>query len=216
VTDTTPRRPLRACCGALIALIAVALAGCSSFPEAPITSPTGIVAGDDDSAYLIGPADQLSVNVWHQAELSTAAIVRPDGKISLPLINDMPAAGRTPTALGDAIAASLKEFIQNPQVTVIVTNFVGPYDRQIRVLGEAARPQAIPFRRNMTVLDVMIKVGGLTNFASGNRATLTRASASGPKKQFRLRLDDLLHNGDPKANAYVLPGDIIVIPQTYF
>ncbi|MHB1207066.1 MAG: XrtA/PEP-CTERM system exopolysaccharide export protein [Rhodospirillaceae bacterium] len=175
-----------------------------------------MVAGEQDNVYLIGPSDQLSIVVWHQPELSSAAIVRPDGRISLPLVNDLAAAGRTPTALGDAISSALTEFIQNPKVTVIVTNFVGPLDHQIRVLGEATRPQSIPFRRNMTVLDVMIQVGGLTASASGNRATLTRTNPTGPKTQFRLHLDDLLHSGDPKANAYLLPGDVIVIPQTYF
>jgi len=205
----------------LSAVLLTALAGCSSFPDAPTTLPAGSMASDIDATYLIGPTDQLSIAVWRQPELSGQAIVRPDGKISVPLINDMPAAGRTPTELGTAIAAALKEFVQEPKVTVIVTNFVGPFDRQIRVLGEAARPQAIAFRQNMTVLDVMIQVGGLTEFASGNRAVLTRAhltesGADTPRQRYRLRLYDLLNNGDSGANAYVMPGDVIVIPQTYF
>jgi polysaccharide export outer membrane protein len=169
-----------------------------------------------DSAYLIGPSDQLSINVWHQPELSSQPIVRPDGKISVPLIEDMPAAGKTPTQLGNAIATALKEYVQEPKVTVIVTNFVGPFNRQIRVIGEAARPQAIPYRHNMTVLDVMIQVGGLTEFASGNRAILTRAGENGAPERYRLRLYDLLNNGDVAANAHVMPGDVIVIPQSYF
>jgi polysaccharide export outer membrane protein len=212
--NTGHRLPHLISCAMLSA--ALLLSGCATFPDAPTMLPAGALASDDDSAYLIGPTDQLSIVVWRQAELSSQPIVRPDGKISVPLIDDMPAAGRTPTALGNAIAAALREYVQDPKVTVIVTNFVGPYDRQIRVLGEAAKPQAIAFRRNMTVLDVMIQVGGLTEFASGNRAVLTRASTSGPRQQFRLRLDDLLSNGDSDANAYVLPGDVIVIPQTYF
>jgi polysaccharide export outer membrane protein len=216
VTHTTSKRYLRTPIGIVVGILSLlSVAGCSSFPDAPTTLPSGAVA-NDDGTYVIGPTDQLNIVVWHQPELSSPAIVRPDGKISIPLINDMPAAGRTPTALEDAITAALKEYVQNPKVTVIVTNFVGPYDRQIRVIGEATRPQAIPFRHNMTVLDVMIQVGGLTQFASGNRAVLTRTDGSGSQKRYRLRIDDLLNNGDSKANAYVLPGDVIVIPQAYF
>jgi len=214
---TTTHHP--ACLAARIAMKAAlfaALAGCSTFPDAPTSPPAGLMAGEEANAYLIGSMDQLSIFVWRQPELSSQPIVRPDGMISVPLIDDMPAAGRTPTALGGAIATSLREYIQDPKVTVIVTNFVGPFDRQIRVLGAAAKPQAIPFRRNMTVLDVMIQVGGLTEFASGNRAVLTRPAANGPWLRYRLRLGDLLNNGDSNANAYVMPGDIIVIPQTYF
>jgi polysaccharide export outer membrane protein len=110
----------------------------------------------------------------------------------------------------------LSEYVQDPKVTVLVTNFVGPFDRQIRVVGEAAKPQAIPFRRNMTVLDVMIQVGGLTEFAAGNRAVIVRRDANGKQKSYRVHLDDLLKDGDVKANAYVLPGDIIIIPQSWF
>jgi len=194
------------------------LIGCSTVnaPDAPTTPPVASATDDADNAYIIGPTDQLNIFVWRQPELSTNAIVRPDGRISVPLIDDMQAAGRTPTALAASITGALKEYIQDPKVTVIVTNFVGPFDRQIRVVGEAAKPQAIPFRRNMTVLDVMIQVGGLTEFASGNRAVLVRSNAGGAKENFRLRLDDLLKEGNVAANAYVMPGDVIIIPQSYF
>src|SRR6202012_3391626 len=134
-------------------------------------------------------------------ELSSNPVVRPDGKISVPLIEDMPAAGRTPTELGNAIAKALREYVQEPKVTVIVPNFAGPFNRQVRVIGEAAKPQAIPYRHNMTVLDVMIQVGGLTEYASGNRAILTRTRADGTSERYRLHLYDLLNNGDVSANA---------------
>ncbi len=200
----------------LAAAVLAALSACASnLPTAPAMVAQGPMA-NAESAYVIGPSDQLAINVWHQPELSSQPIVRPDGKISMPLVEDMPAAGRTPTELGNAIAATLKEYVQDPKVTVIVTNFVGPFNRQIRVIGEAAKPQAIAYRHNMTVLDVMIQVGGLTEFASGNRAILTRTAENGAYERYRLRLYDLLNNGDIAANAVVMPGDVIVIPQSYF
>lgn len=217
MNSETGRRAYRATVkGFLAALAMAALAACAggNLPTAPATLPPGPLA-NADGAYLIGPSDQLAINVWHQPELSSQPIVRPDGKISVPLIEDMPAAGRTPTELGNAIATSLKEYVQDPKVTVIVTNFVGPFNRQIRVVGEAAKPQAIPYRHNMTVLDVMIQVGGLTEFASGNRAILTR-TVGNESQRYRLRLNDLLNDGDVATNAYVMPGDVIVIPQSYF
>lgn len=191
------------------------LSACASPPAAPAVPPPTAAAADDAS-YVIGPTDQLNVFVWRQPDLSSNAIVRPDGKISVPLINDMQAAGRTPTELSQAITARLAEYVQDPKVTVIVTNFVGPFDQQIRVVGEAAKPQAIPFRRNMTVLDVMIQVGGLTEFAAGNRAVLVRGSGTPAQASFRLKLADLLKDGDVRANASVRPGDVIIIPQSYF
>jgi polysaccharide biosynthesis/export protein len=210
---------LRAMATCVIGVITLGtLFGCSTVnaPDAPTTMPTAMAADELDNAYVIGPTDQLNIFVWRQPELSTQAIVRPDGRISVPLIDDLQAAGQTPTQLANAITGELKEYIQDPKVSVIVTNFVGPFDRQIRVVGEAAKPQAIAFRRNMTVLDVMIQVGGLTEFASGNRAVLVRSGANGARENFRLRLNDLLKEGNVAANAYVLPGDVIIIPQSYF
>lgn len=189
------------------------LAGCSGLPEAPTGLP--ILTVEEDS-YLIGPTDQLQIFVWRNPELSTGVVVRPDGKISVPLIDDLTASGKTPTELSASIEEILSEYIQNPEVTVIVSGFVGPFDQQIRVVGEAAEPQTIPFRRSMSVLDVMILVGGLTEFAAGNRAVLVRKEMSGTQESFRLRLDDLLKDGDVSANAYVLPGDIIIVPQSWF
>ena len=203
--------------GVLSFIMSIALAACASPPDAPTTMATTSASADSpDATYVIGPTDQLDVFVWRQPDLSTKAVVRPDGKISVPLVEDMQAAGRTPTQLASDITKRLGEYVQDPKVTVIVTNFVGPFDRQVRVVGEAARPQAIPFRRNMTVLDVMIQVGGLTEFASGNRAVLVRNGADGKHESFRLHLADLLKDGDVNANAFVLPGDVIIIPQSYF
>jgi polysaccharide export outer membrane protein len=214
------RRPmLRAMATCVIGVITLGtLFGCSTVnaPDAPTSLPAAQAANELDNNYVIGPTDQLNIFVWRQPELSTQAIVRPDGRISVPLIDDLQAAGQTPTQLAGAITGRLKEYIQEPKVSVIVTNFVGPFDRQIRVVGEAAKPQAIAFRRNMTVLDVMIQVGGLTEFASGNRAVLVRSGANGARENFRLRLNDLLKEGNVAANAYVLPGDVIIIPQSYF
>jgi len=198
-----------------IGLSVLTLSACSHVPDAPVTPPAQAVK-DDDSAYLIGPTDQLQIFVWRQPELSSNVTVRPDGKISVPLIDDLQAADRTPTQLAAAIGDILKEYIQDPKVTVLVTNFVGPFDRQIRVVGEAAEPRAIPYRRNMTVLDVMIQVGGLTQYAAGNRAVIVRKTPDGKRESLRVRLDDLLKDGNVKANAYVLPGDVIIIPESFF
>jgi polysaccharide export outer membrane protein len=207
--------PIQRLVGAVIVGLSLTLAACSGVPKAPIVPPDA-AAVDDQSAYIIGPGDSLSIFVWRQPELSSPVIVRPDGKISVPLIDDLQAAGKTPTDLAKGITKILSEYVQDPKVTVLVTNFVGPFDRQIRVVGEAAKPQAIPFRRNMTVLDVMIAVGGLTEFAAGNRAVIVRRDEQGHQKSFRVYLDDLLKDGDVKANAYVLPGDVIIIPQSWF
>lgn len=190
------------------ALAVLAVAGCSSLPPPP-TGPQKSIE------YHIGAGDTLQVSVWHNPELSTTVPVRPDGRISLPLVNDLPAAGKTPTQLSHDIEARLKKYVTNPLVTVIVNSFVGPPSQQIRVVGEAQKPQAIPYRNGMTVLDAMIAVGGLTQYAAGDRATLIR-KIDGKEKSFRLRLDDLLQDGDMSANAPLEPGDMVIIPQTYF
>jgi polysaccharide export outer membrane protein len=173
----------------------------------PVTQP-----GPD---YLIGPGDNLQVFVWRNPELTATVPVRPDGRISVPLVEDMPAVGKTPTQLARDLEKVLKQYVQEPIVNVIVTGFVGPFAQQVRVVGEAAKPQAIPYRANMSVLDVMIDVGGLTRFAAGNRAVIVRREG---KKQIeeRVRLDDLLKDGDVTANVKMLPGDILIVPQTYF
>lgn len=139
--------------------------------------------------------------------------VRPDGRITTPLVEDLPALGRDPTTLAREIEKALAKYIRDPIVTVIVTGFVGPYSEQIRVIGEAARPQVLPYRQDMTLLDVMIAVGGLTDFADGNRASILRTSEG---KQYSVRLRDLVKRGDVSANVDVKPGDVLVIPQSWF
>lgn len=199
--------------GALVAF-ALVLGGCAGKSELPPAGST-TDAGQQAPLYRIGPGDQLNVFVWQNPEISTDVPVRPDGRISVPLLEDILAAGKTPTELAREIEERLARYIKDPFVTVIVTGFVGPYTEQIRVVGQAVSPQAIPYRANMTVLDAMIAVGGLTPFAAGNRATLVR-TAEGQRKEYRVRIDDLLNDGDISANVQLLPGDVIIIPQSFF
>lgn len=165
--------------------------------------------------YIVGPLDSLNIFVWRNPELSTSVIVRPDGRFSVPLIDDLPATGQTPTELARAIEEQLAVYIQNPIVTVIVSGFQGPFAQQVRVVGEAANPRAIPYRANMTLLDIMIEVGGLTDFAAGNRATLVRFS-NGVQREYRVRISSLLKDGDISANVGILPGDVLIIPESIF
>jgi polysaccharide export outer membrane protein len=192
------------------ALLLASCAGSSDNTAAEL--PAVNTPGPD---YLIGPGDNLQVFVWRNPELTATVPVRPDGRISVPLVEDMPAVGKTPTALARDLEGVLKQYVQEPIVNVIVTQFVGPYQTQVRVVGEAAKPQALPFRANMSVLDVMIDVGGLTKFAAGNRAVIVRR-AEGKNDEQRVRLDDLLKDGDVSANVRMLPGDILIIPQAWF
>ena len=164
--------------------------------------------------YLIGPGDQLSIVVWRNPDLSTTVPVRPDGKITVPLVEDLTAINKDSTTLARDIEKALSKYIRDPIVTVIVTGFVGPYSEQIRVVGEAAHPQALPYRQNMTLLDVMIAVGGITDFADGNRAKILRAADG--NKLYDVRLQDLLRRGDISANVDVKPGDVLIIPQSWF
>jgi polysaccharide export outer membrane protein len=156
----------------------------------------------------------LNIVVWRNPELSMEVPVRPDGKLSAPLIEDLPAIGKNPTALSRDIETALGKFIRDPVVTVIVTSFVGPYSEQIRVVGEAAKPQILPYKQNMTLLDVMIAVGGITDFADGNAASILRSSAG--NKQYGVRLKDLVKRGDVSANVEMAPGDVLIIPQSWF
>ncbi|HEX9173242.1 MAG TPA: XrtA/PEP-CTERM system exopolysaccharide export protein [Telluria sp.] len=165
--------------------------------------------------YLIGPGDNISINVWRNPEVSMSVPVRPDGKITTPLVEDLPAAGKTSTQLARDIEKSLAKFIQQPVVTVIVTGFVGNYSEQIRVIGQAAKPQALSYRRNMTLMDVLIAVGGVTEFASGNRASVIR-TVDGQQQKLNVRLDDLIKDGDISANVQMRPGDVLVIPESFF
>jgi len=186
------------------------LAACSSnrYPLAPATAAT------QDYRYLIGPLDTLNIIVWRNPELSMTVSVRPDGNISTPLVEDLRAVGRNPTDLARDIEKVLGKYTRDPVVTVVVSGFQGPVSEQIRVIGEATKPQAIPYRQSMTLLDVMIQVGGLTDFADGNAAVLVRGKENGATYGVRLR--DLVKRGDVSANVDVRPGDVLIIPQSWF
>lgn len=186
--------------------------GGGSLQAAP-TSPADAAAAAPD--YLIGPLDQLQIFVWRAPELSTNVTVRPDGRISTPLVEDMVAAGKTPSILAKDLEGVLNEYVRTPEVTVIVSDFTSTFDQQVRVLGEAQTPTALPYQAGMTTLDVMVAVGGLTEFAAGNRAVLIRGQGD-DRQSYRLRLDDLLRKGNISANVPVLPGDVILIPESIF
>jgi polysaccharide export outer membrane protein len=165
--------------------------------------------------YKIGPGDSVQIFVWRYPEVSTTVPVRPDGFITAPLLEDVPAAGKTPTELARDLEEQLSVYLRDPLVSVIVQGFVGVYPEQIRVLGEATKPQAIPYVDGMTLLDLMIKVGGLSEYAAGNRAVLTRF-VEGVQKQYAVRLDDLVRDADLSANTDMQPGDILIIPESWF
>ena len=192
-------------------LLAAGLAGCSTTPT---HGPAPTFAATPDYRYVIGTGDSISVMVWRNPELSMSVPVRPDGRVTMPLIEDLPALGRTPTELARDIERELAKYVRDPLVTVIVSGASAPFSEQIRIIGEAARPQAIPYRQNMTILDVMITVGGLTDFADGNKTVLVRGAEQGAL--YTVRLNDLIKRGDISANVDMKPGDILIIPQSWF
>lgn len=193
-----------------MAVAAALLGGCAStaHPPAPPEAQT------QDYSYVIGAGDSLNIIVSRNPELSMQVPVRPDGKISAPLVDELPAQGKTSVQLAREIEKQLEKYIRDPVVTVVVTGFVGPYSEQVRVVGEATRPQFLAYKQKMTLLDVMIAVGGLTDFAAGNRATILRSSEG--NKQYTVRLKDLIKEGDISANVEMRPGDILIIPQSFF
>ena len=172
-------------------------------------------AADNSRNYIIGPGDTLNVFVWRNPELTVTVPVRPDGKISTPLIEDMEALGKTPTELARDMEAKLAEYIRSPKVNIIVKTFVGAYSEQIKVVGEAANPRALSYRERMTVLDVIIEVGGLTEYASGNRAKIVRWEGE-EQVEIKVRLKDLLNKGKISENILMKPGDVLVIPRSRF
>ena len=185
------------------------LSACASpFPPAPAN------AGNADYTYVIGAGDNVNIIVWRNPELSMSVPVRPDGKLAAPLVEDVVAQGKTAVQLARDVEQVLSKYVRDPVVTVLVTGFVGPYSEQIRVVGEAAKPQFLPYKSKMSLLDVMIAVGGLTDFAAGNNATILR-TADG-NKQYSVRLQDLIKRGDVSANVEMRPGDILIIPQSLF
>jgi polysaccharide export outer membrane protein len=195
------------------------LAGCgANLPVGSVPrAGSAAMSSRAPDAYVIGAGDQLSVFVYHNPDLSDASVaVRPDGKISTPLVEDMVAAGKTPTQLARELERQLSKYIQDPNVTVILRGFVGPADRQVRVIGEATDPVAIPYREHMTLLDVMIATHGLTKYAAGNRAVIARLRGDGTQQQIRVRLSDLIKDGDISQNMEMKPGDTLIVPQSWF
>lgn len=192
-----------------IGMSMVVFSGCASTPTL-----TSAVAVKTSPHYIIGPGDTLSIYVRDNPKLSVTIPVRPDGRISIPLVQDVRAAGRTPSQLADVLTADLSQYVRSPIVTVMVTSFVGAYRDEVRVVGQAVRPEAVAYRDGMTLLDVMIQVGGLTKFAAGNRAEIVRR-VKGKEKTFTVHVTDLL-NGNIKDNVPMRPGDILIIPEAYF
>lgn len=192
----------------------IGMSSCSSTPNS-IPVDQDVPVSNKISEYLIGAGDQLNVFVWRNSEISVTVPVRPDGRISTPLVEDMVAVGKTPTRLARDIEKRIAKYIRNPQVTIIVTNFVGSLKQQIRVIGQATRPQSLPYRKQLTLLDVMIQVGGLTEFAAGNSAKVIR-KVNGANTEIAARLDDLIKSGDISANLIIHPGDIVIIPESWF
>lgn len=188
------------------------LAGCASTSSSLPPAPTS--AATPGYNYIVGPGDTLSIVVWRNPELSQTVPVRPDGKVSTPLVDELVAQGKTSVEIARDVEKALSKLVRDPVVTVIVTNFVGPYSEQIRVVGEAAKPQFLPYKQKMTLLDVMIAVGGLTDFADGNGASILRTSEG--DKRYSVRVKDLIKRGDISANVEMKPGDVIIIPQGWF
>ena len=196
----------------IIVAFSAMMTGCGQAPDLPTSQKNK--APSDAPLYRIGPGDALNIVVWRQEDLTQSVTVRPDGRITVPLIDDLRAADKTPTELAKDIEEALAAYVQDPLVTVVVQNFVGTFHQQVRVVGAAANPAAIPYRANITLLDVMISVGGLTETAAGDRAKLVRV-VDGEQREFQVRLDDLLRGGDISANADMLPGDILIIPESF-
>jgi len=201
----------------IVACSLVAMAGCtSSYSQLPSATLRPSVTTDPENYYyLIGPGDQLEIFVWRNPDISGSFTVRPDGKISTRLVEDVPVSGKTPTELARDMEEILSLYLRDPIVTVSIGGFEGPFSEQVRIIGEAEEPQAINYRQYMSLLDVMIEVDGLTDFADGNHSTIIRIE-DGVQKQYTVRLDDLLRDGDISANVDILPGDIIIIPEAWF
>ncbi len=196
-------------------LTAFVTTGCSvnKLPEA--TTRASLTTNVNDYQYLIGPGDSLTIFVWRNPEISGNFTVRPDGKVTTSLVEDVEASGRTPTMLARQLEEQLSTYINNPRVTVSIGQFRGPLSEQVRVIGEATNPSAVNYTENMTLLDLMIAVGGLTEFASGNNAKLVRV-IEGQQTTFEINIEALIKDGDIKENIDMLPGDIIIIPEAWF
>jgi polysaccharide biosynthesis/export protein len=194
------------------AAFVVIVSGCGGAPPLPPAPPASSLPSAE---YRIGPGDALNIFVWRNPELTLTVPVRPDGRLSIPLVEDIVAIGKTPTALAREFEQQLSKYVKEPLVTVIVENFVGPIPEQIRVIGEAASPRALPYRADMTLLDVMIAVGGLTKYAAGNDSVIVR-TAQGEQNTYSVHLNSLIRDGDIESNVALRPGDILIIPQRLF
>jgi len=199
------------------ALACLALTACAS--SGPQLEPAQFVSMQEGPGeeYVIGPLDELTIHVWRNPELGAKVQVRPDGRITTPLVTDMPAVGKTPAMLAEDIRLQLSQYINDPLVSVIVNQFAGTFSQQVRIVGATEKPASLPYRANMTILDAMIAVGGLSEFAAGNRAKLVRFDKQlGTQREYALRLGDLLKKGDSQANVMLQPGDVIIIPESMF
>jgi polysaccharide biosynthesis/export protein len=194
----------------LIAVLIVT--GCHNAPPLPPAPPASALPS---SEYIIGPGDKLTIFVWRNPELSISVDVRPDGRLSIPLVEDVVAIGKTPTQLARELEQRLSRYVKEPVVTVIAQGFVGPFNEQVRIIGEAAQPRALPYRTDMTVLDAMIEVGGLTRYAAGNKSVIVRTT-DGKQTTYAVHLDDLIKDGDVTSNVALQPGDILIIPERLF
>ena len=209
-------KPARLVAAAAVASLVLTGCGASGGPQLAPASFVAMQEGPGED-YIIGPLDQLTIHVWRNDELGAQIQVRPDGRITTPLVADMPAVGKTPTMLAEDIRLQLSQYIAEPLVTVIVNQFAGTFSQQVRVVGATEKPASLPYRANMTLLDAIIAVGGLSEFASGNRAKLIRFDKStGRQREYALRLGNLLKNGDSRANVMLAPGDMIIIPESMF
>ena len=204
---------------ALVLGAGVSLGGCATTGGEELPPATFVSAQEEPGAeYIIGPLDELTIHVWRNPELGAENIqVRPDGRITIPLVKDLAAVGKTPSELEEDIRGQLSQYIEEPLVSVIVNEFAGTFSQQIRIVGATEKPASLPYRANMTVLDAMISVGGLSEFAAGNRAKLIRFDKNaGTQREYALRLTDLLKRGDSDANVRRQPGDVIIIPESAF
>lgn len=200
-----------------IALATATVAACGGGPSAQLPPATVTALPEAPTGdYILGPLDQITIHVWRNPELSAEDIqVRPDGRITIPLVRDLVVVGKTPSQLEEDITERLSQYIEQPIVSVIVNEFVGV--QQVRITGAGATPASLPYRTGMTLLDAMIAAGGLSEFAAGNRATLTRLNVeTGNADEYRVRLKDLLDKGDASANVALMPGDTISIPESRF
>lgn len=201
----------------VVATVGASIAACAPRPPGISVSAASATAPNEDAQYVIGSGDVLGVFVYNSPELSDASVpVRPDGRISIPLVQDVTAAGKTPRQLADELDQRLRKYVRDPNVTVMVKSFVGPLNSQVKVIGEAVDPEAIPYRNGLTLLDVMIATKGLTRYAAGNRAIVVRHLPNGKQETIHVRLSDLINDGDISQNIKMEPGDTLIIPQTWF